>query len=105
MDIGKFSMLRGAKRAPNKFGYKSRFYDEKKENFEQRLKSLDREIAFEKGEQTDSPSRNISFSRGARTKEQRDIYKRSNNRSNMTIIGLVIFLCSICYYVLKLAQL
>ncbi len=104
MDIGRFSMLRGAKRAPNKFSYKSRFYDEDKEQFERRIRNLDRDLAIQKGQKSGSPSGGISFNRQANSKEYREDYKRSNSRSNLIIIGLVIALCAMAYYLVKIAQ-
>ncbi len=97
-------MLRGAKRAPNKFSYKSKFYDAKSEKFNKRIKSLDRDLALENNPEGGTPSRSISFNRQESSKEYRAVYKKQSSISNLIIIILVTVLCLIGYYFIKSAN-
>jgi len=99
MDIGRFSLFKGAKNAPNRFNYTSKFYDSESEEFSKRLSRLDREMA--KKEENQGPSGSISFQRKSSGKEYRSAYKKQANVSNLIIIGLVLILCLISYYIIS----
>jgi len=89
-----FSLFKGIKREPNSFSYRSRFYDEEKEEREKRKKGV--ELAEELRE-----GRSISFSRGRKQDWLRKSYKNQVFNSNVIIIIVLIFLCFIAYAIIK----
>lgn len=91
-----FSLFKGIKREPNSFSYRSRFYDEEKEEREKRKKGVELDLAEELRE-----GGSISFSRGRKQDWLRKSYKNQVFNSNVIIIVVLIFLCFIAYAIIK----
>ena len=91
-----FSLFKGIKRSPNSFHYRSRFYDEEKEEMEKRKKHVELDLAEELREE-----RSISLSRVRKQDWPRKSYKNQVFNSNIIIIVLLIFLCFISYAVIR----
>ena len=79
------------------YGYKPRFYDERKEELEKRLKAIDQELAMEERMGTEAYVSNIKGQMRGYMREARKQKKKNNIR--LAIILAILFL--LAYLVLS----
>lgn len=91
-----FSLFKGVKREPNSFSYRSRFYDEDKEEKAKRRKAVEKELTREQ-----SADRKISFRRGEQETWIKESYRKQAFQSNVVIFVVLIILCFIAVAALK----
>ncbi|MFK7755939.1 MAG: hypothetical protein AB8B53_03285 [Flavobacteriales bacterium] len=91
-----FSLFKGVKREPNTFSYRTRFYDEEKEEKAKRRKAVEQELKRE-----DRGERRISFSRADQDNWIKQSYRKQAFNSNIIIFVVLIILCFLAFAALK----
>lgn len=85
-------MFRNVQTEPRRFTYKSRYYDPKKEEFEDRKRRIEREVAREKGEAVEEfkPRSGGSFRSSWKRQNTYRRRSRSANRRLLLILAVMI---------------
>ncbi len=91
-----FSLFKGVKREPNSFSYRSRFYDEDKEEKAKRRRSIEAEFQREQ-----NGERRISFSRADQDNWIKQSYRKQAFNSNIIIFVVLIILCFLAFAAIK----
>jgi hypothetical protein len=93
------SLFRNVKNDHRKFTFRSPYVDKRKQAIEERLNEIEREVAAERGEQTDFPPKKISF--GGRRRTRR---RKSNLMATLRVILILVILVYLMYKGIQWAE-
>jgi hypothetical protein len=94
-----FSMFRNVQTEPRKFAYKSRYFDPKKEEFEDRKRRIEREVARDKGEAVeDYTPRSGSF---RSSWKRQNTYRRRSRSANRRLLLILAVMMIFIYMAIK----
>lgn len=93
------SLFRNVKYDHRKFSFRSPHVDKRQATIDQRLKEIEREVARERGEETDDVPRKISF--GRRRRENR---RKAGFRASLRFVIILIVLMYLLYKGIQWAE-
>lgn len=91
-----FSLLKSKVKGPKRFNYEPKFYDEDKQDLQNRKRAIERKVQKMKGEKVDEyvPTRNIKFDSTVSRNSQ---VGSSIKKSNLRIFVLICLLFGLIY--------